>query len=89
MLFLEDFWRGNTSPGDTRYNPKSEYARVYKTIERCEEHMKKILSPEDWKIFDEFITAEMEASCLSDYDCFVDGFRMGAKIMLDILEGHI
>ena len=46
MRFLEDLWRGNTSPGDTRYNAKSEYSRVYNTIERCEEHMRKVLSSE-------------------------------------------
>ena len=49
--------------------------------------MSTVLSPEDWKVFDEFVNAEMEANYLSSYDCFVDGFRMGAKLMLDILEG--
>ena len=88
MRFLEDLWRGNTSPGDARYNAKSEYSRVYNTMEQCEEHMRKVLSSEDWKVFDEFVSAEIEASCLSSYDCFVDGFRMGAKLMLDILEGR-
>ena len=87
MRFLEDFWRGNTSPGDTRYSAKSEYTRVYNTLARCKEHMSTVLSPEDWKVFDEFVNAEMEANYLSSYDCFVDGFRMGAKLMLDIWEG--
>ena len=50
--------------------------------------MRKVLFSKNRKVFDEFVNAEIEASCLSSYDCFVDGFRMGAKLMLDILEGR-
>ena len=47
--------------------------------------MKEYLSEEDWKVFEQFADAEREASCLSDCDNFIDGFRMGVMIMLDVL----
>lgn len=57
---------------------------VFKIFPR-EKYMKEHLSEEDWKVFEQFADAEQEASCLSDCDNFIDGFRMGVMIMLDVL----
>ena len=54
MLFLEEFWRGNISPGEKRYRPNSDYSKAFRTLEHCENHMKEHLSEDDWKIFEQF-----------------------------------
>ena len=50
--------------------------------------MKEHLSDEDWKLFEQFQDAEREVSCLSDCDNFIEGFRMGVMVMLDVLLPH-
>ena len=85
MLFLNKFWKGDASPGERRYHPHAEYAKAYQTMERCDQYMKEHLDPKALKVFEEFVNAGMEVGCLSDCDNFIDGFRMGAKMMMDVL----
>ena len=79
MLFLEEFWHGNISPGEGRYHANKEYSK------QCEDDLKKRLSPENWELFIKYQDAEREVSCLSDADNFIEGFRMGAKVIMDVL----
>lgn len=85
MLFLEEFWNGNISPGEERYHSKKEYSKPWKIMEQCEEELKTRLSKEDWEVFTKYQDAEREVSCVSDSDSFIDGFRMGAKVIMDVL----
>ena len=47
--------------------------------------MKEKLDAEGWKTFQQFTKAQMEASSLSDCDSFISGFRLGAKMIMDVL----
>ena len=85
MLFLEEFWNGNISPGEERYHSKKEYSRLMNLMEETEDHLKENLSKEDWEEFVKYQDAERELSCLEVGDNFMDGFRMGAKVILDVL----
>ena len=85
MLFLNKLWKGDASPGERRYHPNAEYAKAYQTMERCDLYLKDHLDTEALRVFEEFIKAELDASCLSDCDIFIDGFRMGAQMMMDVL----
>ena len=84
-MFLLNFWKGGIAPGEVRYHPHSEYAKAYKAMERCEDHLKNRLSQEDYAVFAEFKEAVQDAGILSDCDNFIDGFRMGAQMMMDVL----
>lgn len=85
MLILQDFWKGDCPTGETRYHPKSQYTPALSKMEKCAEHLKQVLSDEDWKIFSEYTNAELDDTCLSNCDNFIDGFRLGVKMMLDVL----
>ena len=85
MLFLEEFWHGNISPGEGRYHPKKEYSKLLNIMEQCEDHLKAKLSKEDLAVFVKYQDADREYSCLEVGDNFMDGFRMGAKVILDVL----
>lgn len=85
MLFLESFWKGEVIPGEGRYCSNRAYSEALQVMEKCEETLKKVLSEEDWKTFQQFADAHQELSDLSDCDNFVEGFRMGAKVMMDVL----
>ena len=85
MLFLEEFWNGNISPGEERYHSRKEYSRLLNLMEQCEDHLKSKLSKEDWEVFVKYQDADREFGCLEVGDNFMDGFRMGAKVILDVL----
>ena len=87
MLFLEEFWNGNIAPGEGRYHPKKEYAKAMQTMERCDDTLKAHLSAEDYQIFREYAEATIQACCTESCDNFIEGFRMGARMMIDVLEG--
>ena len=85
MLFLEEFWNGNIAPGEGRYHPKKEYSKSIQTMERCDDTLKAHLSAEDYQIFREYAEDSMAAGCTESCDNFIEGFRMGAMMMMDVL----
>ena len=85
MLFLEDFWNGNISPGEGRYHAKKEYKEAWRLVESMEDQLKERLSSEDWEVFTQYQEAEAKAGDIEDADIFIEGFRMGVKIILDVL----
>ena len=85
MLFLEDFWNGNISPGEGRYHARTEYKEVWRLVEKLEDQLKEQLSSEDWELFTQYREAEAKAGDIEDSDIFIEGFRMGARIILDVL----
>ena len=84
-MFLKKFWSGNIAPGEGRYHTSEEYAKSYMTMERCEEFLMGHLDENCQRVFQEFTDAAHEASALGCCDNFIDGFRMGALMMADIL----
>ena len=90
MFFLDKFWKGDIAPGEGRYHPKREYSAALQVMERCDDTLKAHLLPEDYRIFREYAEATLSSGCTESCDNFVDGFRMGALMMMDVLTdcGH-
>ena len=85
MFFLDKFWKGDVAPGEGRYHPDKEYAKAIQTMERCDDTLKAHLSQEDYAIFREYAEASLKAGCTESRDNFIDGFRLGARMMMDVL----
>lgn len=85
MSFLKKFWSGDIAPGEGRYHSSEKYAKSYKTMERCEAFLVGHLDTDCQRVFQEFADAAQEASALGCCDNFIDGFRMGALMMMDVL----
>ena len=85
MLFLKDFWYGNISPGEGRYHSKKEYKEAWRLVESMEDKLKEQLSPEDFELFTKYQDAEGKAGDIENADIFIEGFRMGALIVMDVL----
>ena len=89
MLILEDFWRGNICPGEAKMRPHEEYALCFKRIGKCEDALNSVLSPEGKKAWEDYMDAIASLHDLAECDRFMEGFRMGAKFMLDIFQPEI
>ena len=85
MLFLEEFWNGNIAPGEGRYHSKKEYKEVWRLVESIEDKLKERLSPGDFELFTQYQEAEARTGDIGNADIFIEGFRMGAKIIMDVL----
>ena len=85
MLFLEEFWNGNIAPGEGRYHSKKEYKDAWELVTQTEDELKERLTSEDWELFTRYQDAERGAGVISDADIFIEGFRMGAMMMMDVL----
>ena len=85
MYFLDRFWKGEIAPGEGRFHPNREHTKAMRTMERCDLNLKDRLSEVDYKTFREYADAARDASAAESCDSFVEGFRLGALMMLDVL----
>lgn len=85
MVILKDFWAGRIGPEGRRYHPREEYSKVFRIMERCEEAISAELSEAGLAAFEDFKQAEIESASLFECDSFIDGFRMGARFIMDVL----
>ena len=54
-------------------------------MESVEDQLKERLSPEEWSLFTQYQDAEGKAGDIEDTDIFIEGFRMGAMMAMDVL----
>ena len=85
MFFLDKFWKGGIVPGEGRYHPTREYKEATQAMTRCDDILKAHLSNEDYQIFREYTEAMLRAGCAESCENFIEGFRLGARMMMDVL----
>ena len=88
MYVLHDLWRGNISPIERYIRPGSEYKKYSDKAVNEFEKLLSHLTEEDKQIFDNYNELGMKILSLSEEESFINGFRLGAKIILDVLGEH-
>ena len=88
MNILEDLYYGNINLNEKQFNRKSEYAKYVKIVTDNEEKLTAFLNAlpnaeEEQHLFSQMINAQIEISDFSEYERFIEGFRLGAGIMLE------
>lgn len=84
MYILHELWRGNLSLSDRDVPKGSRYARALAKATEQETAFCDLLSPEQRKEYNTLCNHQTELLTLSEEDSFIMGFRLGAKLMLDI-----
>lgn len=85
MNILEEIYFGNIVPADKRFTPGSKYAlAARKWIEQSSQYTAD-MTPDELKKFNELTDLQGEMSELLNIECFEQGFRMGAQMMLAAL----
>lgn len=82
---LDDLYYGNIAPSEKTFPPQSEYAKAMKTVDACEDALTAALDAEGQQKLQTLMAAQREVSDLSIREAFVDGFRLGMKLMLAAL----
>lgn len=89
MYVPEELWGDRVNLHEKGF-PDKQYARAMHRLVNCEEKLLGILDDEQRKLFEEYVDDQREVSVIADCASFIDGFKLGAKIMLDVLtEGEM
>ena len=84
MYVLEDLWGGKVNLHEKGF-PSAQYARAMQRLASRGENLLVVLNEDQRKLFSEYVDDQLEISIRADCASFIDGFRLGAKIMLDVL----
>ena len=86
MRILEELWYGNIDP--TEYDTFSckEYKKLRELICRNEANLKVTMTNEQKELFTRYTDAVREHQMTTDCLIFQNGFKLGARIMLEVME---
>ena len=86
MKILEEFWYGNINPTEYDTSSSKEYKEVYQLIDRNEKQLLSTMTDEQMELFSRYKACVHEYQTMSEYLLFQSSFKLGAKIMLEVLE---
>ena len=85
MRILEEFWYGNIEP--TEYDTSSkEYKKLQELICRNEEKLRATMTDEQKELFSKYADCVREYQTITDYLLFQNGFKLGARMMIEVME---
>ena len=88
MDVLRELWRGEISPTDRRVRQGSEYQQTAKEVREKMGEFLETLSPAAREQLEAINDLKSDLSVMANEDFFLYGFRMGARMILDIIGDY-
>jgi len=85
---IREFYLGNLSPDTTTVKRNSELGKAMREMSEAETFLRENLGGENLAALERLVAAQLATSTTTAEESYVDGFRTGAKFMLDILAGR-
>ena len=85
MLILEDLYLGDVRPSERSFKRNSQYAKALDDLVKAGGALTDTLTEKQKEMFEDYMTAQREVNVLTECETFIYAFRLGAKIILDIL----
>ncbi len=85
MNIPEEFYYGNVNPQEQFYKRESEYAAFVKTVSDNEEKLRACLGDEEQRLLSQLMNAQSEIISIEARERFIEGWKLGAKFMIDTL----
>ena len=86
MRILEELWLGELSPIDAAMPRTKEYKKVLRCVIENQERLEKQLPQDAKQLLKSYDDAQIQLHDISERAAFSQGFCLGAKIMLAVLE---
>lgn len=83
---LKDFYRGNLTPAERQTVKGAEMARVMEELSKSEDVLRESLAPDLLPALKRLTDAQVRISGITAETYYIDGFKTGARLMLDILS---
>lgn len=88
MYVLRELWRGEISPTDRRVRQDSEYQQRAAEVRKQMMDFAAMLSPEGKERMEDINDLKHSLSMMAEEDVFIYGFRLGARMMLDVMGDY-
>ncbi len=85
MYVLEKLFRGNIAPIERTVRPESDYKKVSLKICKHLDCFMETLTPEGKKQLEAIDDLRSDMTLLEAEDAFIRGFRLGARMMMDVV----
>ena len=85
MFVLEDLWMGKIDPVARNFHRNSQYHQLLKELCDLSNQISAELSPEAKKWFQRHEEVQTQIIGIGEQDAFIDGFRLGARLLLDVI----
>ena len=80
---IEDFYYGNIEPQEVNSELTPKLKKKLSSLAEKEEQLTARLTGEDKELFQNYVSAYIEFSTMSNADSFISGFRLGARLIYD------
>ncbi|MBD5115558.1 MAG: hypothetical protein HDT46_10265 [Ruminococcaceae bacterium] len=85
MRILEELWYGNIN--DSRFlKNNAKLTEMLNLLSRNADNLMENLSEKEKEIFEKYKDCSAEISQIKECENFIKGFRLGALIMLEVME---
>ena len=85
---LEDLYYGNITPGTQQIAPNSELKRAVDRVARFESQLTERLDEDGQTILAKLIESRDEVESITARENFILGFRLGARITMEYMDGN-
>ena len=85
---IGEFYLENISPDAATIKRSSELEKAVREMSEAESFLREHLDGECLSALEQLVSAQLATSGTTAQERYIDGFRTGAKFMLDILEGR-
>ena len=86
MKIIEDLYYGRISPYEMSISAMPEYQKLKALADRNEDLLRESLSDEQKELLEKLIETVTDISSISERDMFMAGFRLGIKLMIDVMQ---
>lgn len=88
MYVLQELWRGNITPSERYVRSGSEYRKISQEVCDKMDAFLENLTPEARKQLEAITDLKNDMSVMVSEDSFLYGFRLGARMILDIVGDY-
>lgn len=85
---IADLWYGNLIPCDRTLKKDSHMAGLVAQIAETQEDLFARLNDEEKALFEQFADDTAEMYGLSEWDAFISGFTLGARIIIEVMRAR-
>ena len=85
MKLLEELWCGNIEPTDFDADAGCDYKEAIRLITRNEEKLQATMTDEQKELFSRYMDCVREHQAMAGCLLFQNSFRLGARIMLEVM----
>ena len=86
MNTIQDLYYGRISPYEMSISTALEYQKLKALAAKNEDLLMETLSDEQKELLNKLIESITDISSISERDMFIAGFRLGVKLMIDVMK---